>query len=664
MRSTYPRATFEILYREIAKKLLQNNPPIRILNAQGKQDTNQLGIKWEGPEDTFQHNASAVIHRRLVELGLFGPTENFNFGKVLYTKQNQLEKESKLQEITIQGREYNHGLFKFLGFESRDAFEKEHLPHATAAETIPQPGTLATLANDIPFTYYIGVYYSFRSYRVNKFVLAMRFPEEPQHPIQIWQWGFHTREKMVTLDKLPKKVNSIRFDGEGRIHGRHLYMNLASPPSEDVSAMQMHLIGLCDEVGGASLAQQSIIPCTLQTVSFDQYTIDAEAFLLKCTREEAETMYDPAQFFSHEILAEALNSYDRHNQPDASRTRARLHTLQLYLMLQRRNFRIKSGSGAFDLSQLEYRGNTVSKYTQRLTGEYRIWNFGLRRGIIIQSKLTIGHGTPYQAYFYPYLGAEIVMNNPGLEEQPATLVISNEIRHDQLCFSTFVKTRMTLVNQGIFDIRDLRDDNWAEGMFITTGYDNKGIIGGYAVMCKVKPGENCDPCCMTREEAEDYASELKLTGMYNGLRSLWKRKLWKQKSNTEFGCFAVIVHPEKGFLMVRKKSGPYEDLYDLPGGKLQNGESPEEGICRMVLEDSGLEVEQCKLWVNESHNRHWQRADGIDEKLHHIGALYRVELKQTRNYQLPKEAAWLVPDMYQRADFTPFALKAWELWNS
>ncbi|HMX39878.1 MAG TPA: NUDIX domain-containing protein [Saprospiraceae bacterium] len=657
MRHTYSRAAFERLYQDIAQKLAERERPIRILNNKGGQDTNQLGVKWLFSQSRSElDNAAAIIYDFLVLNKVIEEGVNLNFGKLLYSKRNALEQDPNLDEVVIQGKEYNEGLIRFAGYESWEALEatiRGAKQPATPSSAVSQRFD-PILSDSSSWVYYIGTYYSFRSYRVNKYVLAIKYTDTPAQPMECWEWGFHTTERLISPQApLPAKVNSVRFTGEAKVCGRHLYINLYAAVSDNRSAMEMHLVGLCDELGGESLKYQECIPGALQTVSLDMYTISLETYLLRCTEAEAmRLMESPTAYFENRIIAESLAK----NPP-------REKSLQLYLMLQRRNFRSKFKPNVSDLDNLEYRGNSVSKYTERMPGEYRIWNFGLRRGVVIQSKLTVSTDVPYRTFFYPYLSEQLRRDNPGLEEQPAVLLISNEIRRDQLCFSTFVKRGLTLVNYAIFDIRNLRDDNWVEGMFVTTGYDHKGIVGGYAVMCKVKPGETCEPCYMEREVAEEYARSLGLTQMHDGLRSLWKRKLWKQKSNTAFGCYAIIKHPQHGVLMVRKDTGPYAGRFELPGGKLQHGETPEEGLKRRVSEETGVEIQGCSLWSNESANFTWHRPDTIEEQLHHIGALYVADIRDVSVGPLHRQAVWVKRNEYAADAFSEFALKAIERWG-
>ncbi|MCC7246751.1 MAG: NUDIX domain-containing protein, partial [Saprospiraceae bacterium] len=595
MRSVYPRSTFLAIYQAIADKLAQGNPPVNILKSDGGQDTTKLGLKWDPIVDKFEYNAACVILADLKAKKFVDDRSNLNYGKLLYNKRLELEKNPGSESVTIQGEEYNLGLFKFLGFESREAFEEaKGIRVATMPSLVPEAHDNTTPQDGDGYTYYIGAYYSFRNYRIKKFLLAIHYTQQPGQPMPCWQWGFHTTDKKTHNLTSLRKINTLTMTGTAQAKGHHLYINLIEKGG--TAGREMHLIGICDEENGTGLPEhQDTIPCALQTVSQDQYAISLEAFLIRCSADEAlRMMNEPEIYYGHDIIAESLDA-------------AKKKTMFLYLMLQRRNFKVDFRPNSFNLNDLEYRSNPVRRYTDRLLGEYRIWNFGLRRGIVIQSKLVVSKEIPYQAMFYPYLSDEIKNTDRELEEQLAVLVISNEIRRDQLCFSTFVKRRLTLVNYAIFDIRHLNERNWAEGMFITTGYDEKGIIGGYAVMCKVKPGETCEPMSMTREEAALYAQALGLKDMHDGLRKLWKGKLWKQKSNTQFGCYGIARHPDKGILMVRKSSGPYAGMLDLPGGKLEYGESPENGLKRRFTEETNCAVQDVSLLSNESAVWDWRR---------------------------------------------------------
>lgn len=58
------------------------------------------------------------------------------------------------------------------------------------------------------------------------------------------------------------------------------------------------------------------------------------------------------------------------------------------------------------------------------------------------------------------------------------------------------------------------------------------------------------------------------------------------------GIFAIIFDLQKKVLLCHRRD---HDLWNLPGGGLEKGESPWEGVIREVKEEVGLEVEVARL---------------------------------------------------------------------
>ncbi len=71
-------------------------------------------------------------------------------------------------------------------------------------------------------------------------------------------------------------------------------------------------------------------------------------------------------------------------------------------------------------------------------------------------------------------------------------------------------------------------------------------------------------------------------------------------------CVAIIKNAE-GKILVGKHSmsqrKPYPGYWDFPGGKLEDGETPEECIKREVLEELGVQVTELKLLGVYHHDK-------------------------------------------------------------
>lgn len=62
---------------------------------------------------------------------------------------------------------------------------------------------------------------------------------------------------------------------------------------------------------------------------------------------------------------------------------------------------------------------------------------------------------------------------------------------------------------------------------------------------------------------------------------------------------AILIHGNKMLLMRRNKQG--SDYYTLVGGKINDGETPEQALIREVKEETGLDITSSRLVFTEKH---------------------------------------------------------------
>lgn len=95
------------------------------------------------------------------------------------------------------------------------------------------------------------------------------------------------------------------------------------------------------------------------------------------------------------------------------------------------------------------------------------------------------------------------------------------------------------------------------------------------------------------------------------------------KDHKHLGCYGLVVKDGK-ILLIKKKTGPYDGLLDLPGGSFEFGETPEETLKREILEETGLEVTKYQLFDASSVVVEWKYDDNINILVHHIGIFYQI----------------------------------------
>lgn len=139
----------------------------------------------------------------------------------------------------------------------------------------------------------------------------------------------------------------------------------------------------------------------------------------------------------------------------------------------------------------------------------------------------------------------------------------------------------------------------------------------------------------------------------------------KEVKSTHVGAYGFIIVDDK-IALIKKARGGYTGLLDLPGGGIEHDETPIEALHRELMEEAGVIVEKEELITATSRTFKWQMLEDVIEDLHHIGILYKVEVKENK---VKEEADGLdsngcnfykISDL-KKEELTPFTIEGLEL---
>jgi ADP-ribose pyrophosphatase YjhB (NUDIX family) len=133
-------------------------------------------------------------------------------------------------------------------------------------------------------------------------------------------------------------------------------------------------------------------------------------------------------------------------------------------------------------------------------------------------------------------------------------------------------------------------------------------------------------------------------------------------ANSKPTASALCVNDEGQVLLVRRAIEPFKGDWDIPGGFLEEGEDPLDGIRRELLEETGLEVEPLEFF-----GVFMDRYGGDSTALATLNLLWtaRVVGGDPRPDDDVDELGWFGPDELPREDELAFrpnvasALSAW-----
>lgn len=134
-------------------------------------------------------------------------------------------------------------------------------------------------------------------------------------------------------------------------------------------------------------------------------------------------------------------------------------------------------------------------------------------------------------------------------------------------------------------------------------------------------------------------------------------------THTHIGVYGLITNQDD-ILLIKKGRGPYKGKYDLPGGKIEFGETQIEALRRELIEETGLTCSKAELFDAASARVIWQNISGEEEIVHHLGFIYKVNFDNTENIKAEADeedslgAVWIKLNSIRDIELSPFAHKA------
>jgi 8-oxo-dGTP diphosphatase len=126
---------------------------------------------------------------------------------------------------------------------------------------------------------------------------------------------------------------------------------------------------------------------------------------------------------------------------------------------------------------------------------------------------------------------------------------------------------------------------------------------------------------------------------------------------THVGVYGVVIKHNQ-LLLVKKSSGPYKGLLDLPGGRMETGESPSDALQRELREETGIRPLGWRPLKPLTFKGTYLE-NGESKAINHLGLIYEVaeyddsQLDLQISDQDVDGAKW-VP-LNQKGELSPFA---------
>jgi ADP-ribose pyrophosphatase YjhB (NUDIX family)/mannose-6-phosphate isomerase-like protein (cupin superfamily) len=122
------------------------------------------------------------------------------------------------------------------------------------------------------------------------------------------------------------------------------------------------------------------------------------------------------------------------------------------------------------------------------------------------------------------------------------------------------------------------------------------------------------------------------------------------------GVYGIALNESK-VLLVKQEKGPHAGKWELPGGKIEEGETLEEALRREFCEEVGLSFEKMRFFKTLTAITDAIDQQGKPYQLHQIGHIYFVEgLSHLKDAEM--EHAWISLQVLASESTSPFVQQA------
>jgi ADP-ribose pyrophosphatase YjhB (NUDIX family) len=136
-------------------------------------------------------------------------------------------------------------------------------------------------------------------------------------------------------------------------------------------------------------------------------------------------------------------------------------------------------------------------------------------------------------------------------------------------------------------------------------------------------------------------------------------QFWQNSKPAVGAIVARKIDGRLHVLLARRGIDPYRGMWDLPGGFLENGEHPEHGLARELLEELGVPISRPQLLTVDIDE--YPRDDVAEEARFVLSLYYRCEIPEDATLAPADdvtEAAWFPLDQLPDAIAFPSNLGA------